>query len=34
VQAIVTMTLSGPAAETFYVGPINDGSDQTDIEMA
>jgi hypothetical protein len=28
------MCLAGPAAEEFFVGPINDGSDRTDHEMA
>jgi hypothetical protein len=31
---MVTLCLSGPAAEVAYVGPINDGSDHVDYEMA
>lgn len=34
IECMVTMALSGPAAETFYVGAIGDGSDRADIEMA
>lgn len=33
-EALGTLCLAGPAAETFYVGAISDGSDQVDIEMA
>lgn len=33
-EAMVTLCLAGPAAETFYVGPITDGSDETDYRMA
>jgi hypothetical protein len=33
-EAMVTLCLSGPAAETLFCGPINDGGDRVDIEMA
>jgi hypothetical protein len=33
-ECIVTLCLAGPAAEEFFVGPINDGSDRADYEMA
>jgi len=33
-ECIVTMCLAGPAAEELFCGPIADGSDRTDYEMA
>lgn len=33
-ETLVTFCLSGVAAETFYVGPVTDGSDATDLAMA
>lgn len=31
---MVTLCLAGPAAETLFCGPINDGSDELDEQMA
>jgi hypothetical protein len=31
---LVTLCLAGPAAETIHIGPITDGSDHIDFEMA
>jgi hypothetical protein len=31
---LVTLCLAGPAAETIHIGPITDGSDHIDYEMA
>jgi plasmid stabilization system protein ParE len=33
-ECIVTMCLAGPAAEELFCGPIEDGSDRADYEMA
>ena len=33
-ETIVTMCLCGPAAETLFRGPIEDGSDSGDLQMA
>jgi hypothetical protein len=33
-QAMVTLCLSGPAAEDFFCGRVNDGSNAPDIQMA
>ena len=33
-ERLVTMCLAGPAAERYFVGPITDGGDQPDIQMA
>jgi hypothetical protein len=33
-ETIVTMCLCGPAAETLFCGPIEDGSDAGDLQMA
>jgi hypothetical protein len=33
-ECLATMCLSGPAAETIYVGPITDGGDHGDYRMA
>jgi len=33
-QAIVTLCLAGPAGEEYFCGRVNDGGDETDIEMA
>jgi hypothetical protein len=33
-ECMVTLCLCGPAAEELFCGPITDGSDQTDYEMA
>jgi hypothetical protein len=33
-ECIVTMCLAGPAAEELFCGPIADGSDRADYEMA
>ena len=34
VECLVTLCLSGPAAEEMFYGPITDGGDLIDIEMA
>jgi hypothetical protein len=33
-ECMVTLCLAGPAAEALFCGPITDGSDRVDIEMA
>jgi hypothetical protein len=33
-ESIVTMSLAGPAAEELFCGPIADGSDRADYEIA
>jgi hypothetical protein len=33
-ECMTTLCLAGPAAEEFFCGPITDGSDRIDIEMA
>ena len=33
-EVMVTLCLAGPAAEALFCGPITDGSDHVDIEMA
>jgi hypothetical protein len=33
-ETLVTLCLSGPASEALFCGPIEDGSDQGDLQMA